>query len=288
MGRREVDRRMDEIVAFSELGHFLDAPVRTYSTGMYMRLGFAVAASLDPEVLLLDEVLAVGDAAFQAKCMARIAEFQRSETTIVFVSHSAAAVRTVCDRAIWLSDGRIKADGDAASVVMAYEAGLAELAQPGPTGLNTGAAFEGVGWRSARVLRVRLTDFHRQADRFVSGEPFRIEIGYEVVEPVDPVVSLTVTTEDGALIAGSDNREQAPASGAMGLFWVAFTVESLPLQEGRFAVTVSLEPPAGGSAFNRWERAAAFTVSSRTRGYGPVALPGEWSVAVTAGGDLLA
>jgi ABC-type polysaccharide/polyol phosphate transport system ATPase subunit len=93
MTRDEVDAKMDDIIAFAELENFIDAPVRTYSTGMYMRLGFAVASSLEPDILLLDEVLAVGDAAFQQKCMGRIAEFQRSDATIVFVSHSAPAVR---------------------------------------------------------------------------------------------------------------------------------------------------------------------------------------------------
>jgi len=120
--RVEVFAKMDEIIAFSELEPFLDQPLRTYSSGMVARLGFSVAAHLDPEVLLIDEVLAVGDLRFQAKCRARINEFKRQKVTIVLVSHSTEEIRQLCDRVIWLEGGKIVAQGEADSVVGRYEA----------------------------------------------------------------------------------------------------------------------------------------------------------------------
>jgi lipopolysaccharide transport system ATP-binding protein len=123
--RREVLAKLDEIIAFSELAAFLDQPLRTYSSGMIARLGFSVAAHLDPEVLLIDEVLAVGDLRFQAKCRKKLEEIKGRQVTIVLVSHSLAEVRSFCNRVIWLQNGRLAADGDPGGVVPRYEQAMA-------------------------------------------------------------------------------------------------------------------------------------------------------------------
>ena len=120
LSRREVEERFDEIVAFAELQDFIDAPVKTYSSGMYMRLGFAVAIHVDPEVLLIDEVLAVGDEAFTRKCLDKIGEFRRRGKTIVLVTHSLGLVEKMCDEALWLRHGRLVDQGDPRRVVDAY------------------------------------------------------------------------------------------------------------------------------------------------------------------------
>ena len=120
MARRETDRRFDEIVAFAELQQFIDEPVKHYSSGMYVRLGFAVAVNLEPDVLLVDEVLAVGDELFQAKCLSRIRQFQTEGRTIVFVTHDAATVRQVCDRAIVLDHGRLVLDGTPGDAIRTF------------------------------------------------------------------------------------------------------------------------------------------------------------------------
>lgn len=121
MTRKEIKARFADIVAFSELEPFIDAPVRTYSSGMHMRLGFSVAVHVEPDVLLVDEVLAVGDEHFQAKCRERIAQLHASGVTILFVSHDLAQVLDICDRAVWLDKGVIRADGDPAQVIKAYK-----------------------------------------------------------------------------------------------------------------------------------------------------------------------
>lgn len=118
--RRDVFRRMDEIIEFSELGEFVDQPIRTYSSGMLARLGFSVVSSLDPEILLIDEILSVGDLNFQKKCIDRMMGFKRDGVTIVFVSHSMEDVERICDRVIWIDDHRIKAADNTQSVVSQY------------------------------------------------------------------------------------------------------------------------------------------------------------------------
>lgn len=121
--RAEIDSRLPAVTAFADLKDgLLDAPVRTYSSGMYVRLGFAIAVHTDPEIVLIDEALAVGDEAFQEKCYARIADFQRENKTLIFVSHDMAAVRRVANRAVWLKDGVVAADGNVETVIRAYHA----------------------------------------------------------------------------------------------------------------------------------------------------------------------
>ena len=118
--RAEILRRFDEIVEFSEMKDFIDAPVKTYSSGMYARLGFSVAAHVDPDVLLVDEVLSVGDYLFQHKCIERMNGFRARGATFILVSHSPATVLELCDRAIWIDHGRVRADGPASEVVAAF------------------------------------------------------------------------------------------------------------------------------------------------------------------------
>ena len=149
ISRRDIAAKMDRIIGFSELEGFIDAPVRTYSSGMYARLGFSVAAELNPDILLLDEILAVGDAAFQSKCLSRIAEFQRQGVTICFVSHAASAVELVCDRAVWLSGGHVQRDGDTSEVLDAYHQQLSAAGGEG------GLAVAGGAWKLARIASLR-------------------------------------------------------------------------------------------------------------------------------------
>lgn len=118
--KQEIDKRLDDIIAFSELGEFIDSPVRTYSSGMYMRLAFSVAINVDAEILLIDEILAVGDQHFSDKCFAKLEELAQSDKTIVIVSHSLPAIRTLCNRAVWINDGEIAMDGNCDEVIDEY------------------------------------------------------------------------------------------------------------------------------------------------------------------------
>jgi ABC-type polysaccharide/polyol phosphate transport system ATPase subunit len=150
LSKREIQRRFDEIVEFAELQDFIDAPIKTYSSGMYMRLGFAVAIHVDPDVLLIDEVLAVGDQGFTAKCLDKFAEFRRRNKTILLVTHSLDLVETFCDRALWLDKGQTLAEGEPRRVVAAYlldvaRAEEAELAKTDVVRKAAADAHEGRG-----------------------------------------------------------------------------------------------------------------------------------------------
>jgi lipopolysaccharide transport system ATP-binding protein len=130
MGRREIERKFDEIVAFGEIAEFIDTPIKHYSTGMQMRLAFAVAAHFEPQIMLVDEVLAVGDMAFQKKCMGKMDEVAHAGRTIVFVSHQMSQIRRLCDRVIWIDRSQVRADGPAGEVVSAYEAAQMDADEP--------------------------------------------------------------------------------------------------------------------------------------------------------------
>jgi ABC-type polysaccharide/polyol phosphate transport system ATPase subunit len=121
LSRREIQAREEQIIDFAELDEFIDSPIKQYSSGMYMRLGFAIATEVDPDILLIDEILAVGDAAFQQKCLARIDEFRQRSKTILFVSHDMGSIRRLCQRALLLHDGVLLADGQPEQVVARYE-----------------------------------------------------------------------------------------------------------------------------------------------------------------------
>lgn len=120
LSKSEIDKRLNSIIEFSELGDFIDTPVRTYSSGMYMRLAFSVAVNVDADIILIDEILAVGDQRFQEKCMNKMMELKKRGKTMVFVSHSKSAVEFLCDRAIWLNDGKIEKDGLTSEVMEKY------------------------------------------------------------------------------------------------------------------------------------------------------------------------
>ena len=120
LSKKEIDARLDDIISFSELGEYIDNPVRTYSSGMYMRLAFSIAINVDAEILLIDEILAVGDQHFQERCYEKMMELKKEGKTMVFVTHSMSAVKKFCDRAVWLSNGRVRMDGNTEDVVNEY------------------------------------------------------------------------------------------------------------------------------------------------------------------------
>lgn len=169
MKHAEIRRKFDEIVAFAEVGKFIDTPVKHYSSGMYVRLAFAVAAHLEPDILLVDEVLAVGDAGFQKKCLGKMGEVARQGRTVLFVSHSMGAVSTLCDRTIWFDQGRVKAIGPTAEIVTSY---LSETLQNTNDDLE-GLRLPGFG-KEARIVDVQLLT-HDGAN-VVFGEPLEFSL----------------------------------------------------------------------------------------------------------------
>jgi ABC-type polysaccharide/polyol phosphate transport system ATPase subunit len=271
MPRKLVDERLDQIIAFSELEEFIDLPVRTYSSGMYMRLGFAIAAHIEADILLLDEVFAVGDEAFQRKCVDHVLGFRQQGGTVCFVSHDAGAVERLCERAVLLAHGRVEFEGGTDEAVKRYHALLA--AEESPEELRAGLREWGSG--EVRVSEVRVEN----AERLSTGDPLVVRLRLLVETPVEPPrLSLELRASGGGLLGSSAvDLDQIDWDGAVGEHGLRFTVERLPLAEGRFQLGITLTDRAGGKRYHRVDKAAEFKVTSADDIRGLMRLEGEWS-----------
>jgi ABC-type polysaccharide/polyol phosphate transport system ATPase subunit len=271
--RGYVDEHLDEIIEFAELEQFKDAPVRTFSSGMYMRLGFSVAMHIKPDLLLLDEVLAVGDEAFQHKCFARIADYQRGGGTIVFVSHDAGSVERVCDRAIMLEHGRVLEEGPAGEVVRAYHRRLVT----GPA--ETAAARNGGGAGRCRVHEVKaVAGDGSSRDRFTEGEPMALEVWlWSEQEHVDTSVTVGIRDADGRPV-GSQTLDGVLLRPER-LERLRLNFPGLPMREGRFFVDVGVMSRDRDAELALAERALELSVfGSDAAGSGPIRLGGTWEL----------
>jgi ABC-2 type transport system ATP-binding protein len=295
LSKREVDRMFDDIVEFAELGQFIDNQVKFYSSGMYVRLGFAVAVNVDPDVLVIDEVLAVGDERFQRKCIDRVKQFQKDGRTILFVSHSADMVRSLCDRAVVLSDGEVIGSGTPGEAVRVFrerllEAGdvlaLREEAPPpaetpaggdaaqsepsGPAPLSSKPADE------THPVRLGATSvlFAALAERpyLVPGESVTVRVPFEASQPVHGAVfQLEVVDSESRLLYRTDTEVlgmsiDLPAGPGS----VDFEVLSVPMSDGAYEVSIGVQTPRGLSDWQ--EPACRFEVMNPGRSSGTIAL----------------
>jgi ABC-type polysaccharide/polyol phosphate transport system ATPase subunit len=279
LSRREIDDRMEAIIAFSELEAFIDNPVRTYSSGMYTRLGFAVASHVDSDVLLLDEVLAVGDEAFQRKCLGRIFEYRRGGGTVVFVSHDAEAVERVCDRAVLLEHGELAAEGRPGDVLATYRRALVREAAAAVDAGPADAADEW-GTRTVSITAVRTVGPEGPADRFESGGPLTIEVDFAASERVaTPLFGVEIRAIDGTLCYGTNTRRDTyPVESVEGTGTASFAIDQLPLHEGRFLLTVAVTSADESEVYHWIDRRYELSVFARTGGVGLVRVDGRWSV----------
>ena len=275
--RAQIRERFDEIVAFAELEHAIDRPVRTYSSGMYMRLGFAIAAHLDADVLLLDEVFAVGDEAFQRKCFGKVFEFKQRGGTIVFVSHDATQVERLCERAVLLRAGRKEYDGPVHEALARYRRVLAEEADPA----ERAAGLREWGSGEATIVEARVVGAEG-ADRrqFLSGEPLSLRVRVEAgAEVAPPRLQLELRDDAGLLVAGDAVETGGLGWGAgAGERLLRYDVESLPLGEGRFHLRLGLLDPASGRLLHWLDDALVFVVVPGGEERGVVSLGGSWAM----------
>jgi ABC-type polysaccharide/polyol phosphate transport system ATPase subunit len=270
--RSYVDEHLDEIVDFAELEAFKDVPVRTYSSGMYMRLGFSVAMHIQPDVLLLDEVLAVGDEAFQQKCFGRIADFKRAGGTIVFVSHDPSAVERICDRAMMLEHGRVLEEGPSGDVVRAYHRRLVSDATPG-------RRAQGSREGACRVHEVRAIGADGSVrDRLTEGEPMALEVWLYSEEGVErAIVTVGIRDAEGRPV-GSQTVEGVLLRAGQ-LERLRLNLPGLPMREGRFFVDVGVSTEDRDAELALAERALELSVfSSDGSGSGPIRLGGTWEL----------
>jgi lipopolysaccharide transport system ATP-binding protein len=198
MKRTEIERKFDDIVSFAEVEKFIDTPVKHYSSGMYLRLAFAVAAHLEPEILMIDEVLAVGDMSFQSKCLGKMEAIAGEGRTVLFVSHNLPAIKSLCNRAILIDQGVIEKEGDASSVVEYYLLGKQ------PKGQIVWPEGERPGNHSLQLISVRLLNAEGLETSVVNiSEDFTVEIYYEIVKPNAAGFSLILFDSGGACVFGS-------------------------------------------------------------------------------------
>jgi ABC-type polysaccharide/polyol phosphate transport system ATPase subunit len=274
--RDAIRRHMDEIVAFAGLEEFIDLPVRTYSSGMSMRLGFAVAAHLDADVLLLDEVFAVGDEAFQRKCFGKIFEFKQRGGTIVFVSHDASAVERLCERAVLLRGGEVEFDGATHEAIVRYHRQLAAEREPD----ERGAGLREWGTGEARVAAVEVIGAEGEPRlQFAAGEPLTLRLRLVAERAVPPPrLSVELRGESGLLLGAlvQDTAALGWPEGA-GETAARLEVERLPFAEGRFHLRLGLSDTAGGRLYHQLDDAAWFVVHPGDGDRGLVRLEGRWT-----------
>jgi lipopolysaccharide transport system ATP-binding protein len=288
MKKKEVDARFDDIVGFSGVEKFLDTPIKHYSSGMRLRLGFAVAAHLDPDVLLLDEVLAVGDAGFQKKCLTAVEGLRGSGRTVLFVSHNLAAIESLCSRVVWLEEGRARMDGDAADVIRSYMATFADKQSGADLRLmeprqGTGEIrFTGLEFLTPERAPQPVT---RTGDRLV------IRFRYDAATAVPrPSVGFRLHTELGTLISSSSTWLHAieiplvpPGAG-----YVDVDLACVNLVPGRYSISVWMsDGPHGSHTYDALSHCARLDVEPSSfhgsarpidSGYGIVYFAQTWDV----------
>jgi lipopolysaccharide transport system ATP-binding protein len=282
LSRQEVDEKFDSIVEFSELGDFIDMPVKHYSSGMYMRLGFSVAIHVDPDILIVDEILAVGDQAFQAKCIDRIHEMHRDGVTVLLISHNLSVVRRMCSDLIWLENGRMRASGSTENVAYQYRFQSSEAIGRQMTSSSREQAFRRWGSGEIEITGVRFLNAEGSEKRyFQTGDEMTVEITYAAHQSVpEPEFGLAIFRNDGLQVNGPSSHLAGLKTGEIsGAGIVRYRIESLPLLPADYQVSAAIHTPYLTHAYDFHERAYPFRVVSggTNESDGLVALPAEWT-----------
>lgn len=281
--RRQVESSIDEIISFAGIGEFIDSPVKIYSSGMYVRLGFAIAVTLEPEILIVDEIIAVGDEEFQRKCFDYLFKLRNQGTTIVLVTHSLGLAAELCDSAVWLDHGHMQALGSATEVIDAYlsQVNKREAAASEPTESRGADLLSGSrsGSGEAQVTDVEFLDPDGGPARILlTGEPLTVRVHFTVSKPVsDASVSLGFVHENGVGIAGTNTRMHATVANlAPGLGHLDYVFDSLPFLPATWRMSTAIRSHAHtydylDKAFLLTVRAPAGEVEA-----GAVRLAGRW------------
>jgi ABC-type polysaccharide/polyol phosphate transport system ATPase subunit len=276
MPRKELVRRFEEIVAFAGLEEFIDQPVRNYSTGMTVRLGFAVAINVEPDVLIIDEVLAVGDAEFQAKCRDKISEFRAAGRTIVLVTHGMTDVLGLCDRALWLDHGAVRALGDPSQIVDDYTGVARE-------GRKVEQA-EGTRWGSGevRLQSMELLDGEGKPVAFGrTGDPLTIRLHFTAFQPLENVVfGIGLDHQNGQHLSGTNTRRHGRSVPRIdGNGYLDYTIPQLNLLEGTYELTAAIQDWTEGHDYDHWRHGLRFDVlPSPIHEEGYVSMNGSWAI----------
>jgi lipopolysaccharide transport system ATP-binding protein len=281
MTRAEIVRKFDEIVEFSGVEEFLDTPVKRYSSGMYVRLAFAVAAHLEPEILIVDEVLAVGDIAFQKKCLGKMGSFAQSGRTVLFVSHKLEAVRSLCQRCVWLKGGRLHKDGKADEIVESYFNNVSSEQSFSCSNPDYGLTIQKV------VLR---NDRRQESYEFRPGEDLVVEISYDAHKYIEkPIIALGVLGGNGSCFTSNMLLDGHRPDFLQGAGQITCTFKSIPLLPQSYTVRLTVRSANVKDLIIDYQEVAGFKVVGDLAEYGykgefltfaphstPVVVPYEW------------
>lgn len=276
LSKKEIAARFDDIVEFAGLADFIDTPVKNYSSGMFVRLGFAVAAHVEPEVLLIDEVLSVGDESFQRRCAEKIDEFRRDGRTIVFVSHGLSQVEQLCQDVAWIEKGELRMIGSAPEVIAAYqgESHQAERIE-GEQGSRWGSG-------EAQIVAVDLRDEYGTPKSVLNTlEPASIRVELTAHRPLqDTVVGVRIDALSGVEVWSTSTRRNGRTIGLIdGPASVEVSIPSLPLLEGVYDLTVSLTDHTEIHPYDHWDRRVRFEVQQfKSYDHGLLSIPTEWTI----------
>lgn len=292
LSNREVNASIDRIIEFSGLGDFIDSPVKMYSSGMHVRLGFAISVNVDPEILLVDEVIAVGDEEFQRRCFDHMYTLRRKGVTIVLVSHAAGLVESLCDEVAWLDHGELQQVGSAPDVVRAYldRVNRDEVRRMSEESEDaTPTVFEDVGEEGTRrgsgeirVFRVEYLDEHFQLrETATTGDPFHMRLWYDAAFPViDPVFSIGLHHESGTFISGPGSQLGGLRSGRIepGKGYVDVLFERWNVLPGQYFVSTAVTSSDLLHTFDAWDRSHKLIVQpgSSPERYGIVDTMAVW------------
>jgi ABC-type polysaccharide/polyol phosphate transport system ATPase subunit len=279
MTHREQVAKEEEILAFAELGEFIDRPIRTYSTGMVMRLGFALATCVNPDVLVVDEILAVGDQHFQKKCVDRILGFREAGKSIIFCSHALYQIKQICDRALWLKEGRVMALGKAGEVADAYADHVRAMEDRAGEHYRLSLAPE----QLARLARVEIAS-PPPGGVFRTGDSWAVRVECEAVRPgIGLAVGVGVRRNDRLLCIGVSTQMDGLRlqSGADSRCALSLSIPRLLLLSGQYALSVYLLDEEGLVVYDCWEQAAPFLVRQEGKELGVVRLEHVWEVEET-------
>jgi ABC-2 type transport system ATP-binding protein len=258
MTKSEIDNKLDDIIEFSGLEKFVDTPVKNYSSGMVVRLGFAIATNVDPEILIIDEVLAVGDESFQHRCYEKIESFRKEGRTIVLVSHGLDQVAQLCSTVAWLDKGKIEELGPSYEIISKYT-GKSHDAAP----KNHGEIGERWGSHEAEITDVQFVDSNNNEVVILkTGEPVTLRISYDAHLPIqEPVFGIRITHLHGTNIWGTNTKRMGyHISQVNGSGTISLQIPSLPILAGTYDLTVALTDQSETYEYDHWDRKIRFDV----------------------------
>ena len=283
MTKEEVDEKFDDIIEFADIGDFIDTPVKFYSSGMFVRLGFAVAAHCKPDILLVDEVLAVGDLAFALKCHRKMSEFRQSGGTVVMVSHNIQAIRNMCKKALWLNRGKIKEIGEVHHVCDLYEADVV---------MNRKSGYDTIGSQlhydpAVRILKVEFLDNNDQIfTNYKVGDYFKLRIHFACKRIVkNPIFTVSIFNSEGLTVSSNySNFDGCGFTQIFGVGHIDFCLDKLAFKPSKYVCSVTFSEEEVSNVLDWHEKCYVFTVAGSSTNYGLINPFPKWSLKYNQGG----